>query len=1077
MKASILVCLVFLFFIPIVEAQRANMNVKNESLIKVMTSIRLQTSYSFSLPFDWYKDAKPVTVKLKNAELKTMLDIIFADQPFRAKLDNRTIVVSRREAAHAVHVEAKEYNDTTTITGVVYDDLDLPLAGATIEVATCNNKGALTDVDGKFVINSLPSKGKLNIRHVGYHSVNLSYDGPANLTINLVPANISLKGVVFKGYYSTSQALNTGSVGMIRGESLRGHPGADPVEGLNGKVPGLFVRQTSGLPGATLDIMLRGQLSLINGNTPLIVIDNLPQTDLPVTQTNTAAGGFSPTAGIPAAFIELIEVLRDADATAIYGSRGANGVILITTKRNRPDGTRCHAEIHQGTGKVARRLPFLNAPQFLMMRREALRNDGSPVKPTDYDLNGIWDTSATRNLQDLLIGGTAYVTNIYAGMTGGQKQTLFSFDASFCREGTVYPRDHAIINGAMRGHLSHTSKDARFNMQLDANFSYTANDLPQNDPAKNLNGAPFDIELYDSSGNLNWMDGKYWNPLSPLYQSSKTTITYLRGIMLMSYELPKNFTLKSTFGYNTTLLDETALTPYSSVMPIGGSAAEQRMYKNGLNNMQSWICEPQINYHVTEKNSQLDVLLGATIQTSTNKETFIDASGFPSDALINQPGMADSITTYLRNDNYMYQGYFVRLGYNMHDRYIVNFTGRTDGSSKFVRDKRWGAFWALGAAWIFSKEPFMDSLDSVITFAKLRGSFGVTGSDQLPYEAFRTTYVRRTGYGGAKEYPPGQLASASSSWETMQKSELALEMRFFDRCFLQVSAYRNMTRNQLVAIPLSSTGATEIFDNVAVKVENKGWEFFLETDNIVTKSFNWNTSLTLTVPKNKLLKYPGLGSSKYRDRFSIGSSINSRYLFHYTGVDPYTGNYRFAQLDNDPSLDQRDKRPLSFDPDYYGSITNTINFRGLSFSAEVQYVKQPGYDHSRTATAGRLLLTGSNQLTNVLDRWQQPGNITQIQRFSGSSPDALNATDLLNQSDAVYVDASYIRLKNLYLGYILPAFLKGFLPVRQLSIYANVENLVTITSFKGLDPETQRFGIMPYLPPLRMFGAGLKISI
>ncbi|SDF60624.1 SusC/RagA family TonB-linked outer membrane protein [Chitinophaga filiformis] len=1080
MKTIIPLFLVLFVFVCYVQGQQVRrLYVRSAPLLDVMTSIQMQTSYSFSLPYDWQKDAKPVTVKLKNADLSSVLEVIFTNQPFYAKVQDSSIFVHRRVATDSVPVKVTaDSSHTISITGIISDQEEQPIVGATVQVAGYPKKGAVTNNRGYFVIDNVRHKGELNISYIGYNNQTIPYYGVKTLRINLTPANTLLNDVISKGYYSTSPELNTGSVGLVKGELLLRHPVADPFAALSGKVPGLFVMQTSGLAGAVLDIIVRGRNSLINGTAPLIIIDNLPQTDLPVTQTINAAGGFSPTAGLPTAFIDRIEVLRDADATAIYGSRGANGVILITTKKNLPDSTRYHFDIYQGIGKVAKHLPFLDASQFLMMRREALRNDGSIVKDTDYDLKGIWDTTATRNLQDQLIGGVAKITNVYAGMTGGLERTRFSLDGVFHRESTVYPGSYEITNRALRGYLSHASEDKKFTMQLDANFSFTSNDLPQNDPAKNINGAPFNVPFYDAKGNLNWMDGKYWNPVSTLHQLSNTTITYLRGSMLMNYNLSQNFKLKCTFGYNTTLLDETAITPYGSVMPRDTLQAEQRMYKTGLNNIQSWIAEPQVSYHLNKGNHQFDALLGATIQKVTNKQTFMSASGFPSDDLIDDLAMADTVTIHLATSKYNYQGGFARLGYNLQNRYIFNFTGRIDGSSKFTPDKRWGKFWAMGAAWIFSKEPFMAGLDSILTLGKVRGSFGFIGSDQLPYDAFRVSYIPTTGYGGAKGYRPRQLASEASGWETMQKLEIALEMCFFEKFFLQASLYRNKTRNQLVVIPLSViTGATEVLGNVPVQVENKGLELFIQLDNIKRTNFNWNTSFTLTVPKNKLVKYPGLEGSKYRDRFSVGASINSKNLFSYNGVDSSTGIYKFVQLDANPSLDQHDKRPFSFDPVYYGNLTNTVSFGGFSISVDLQYVKQPGYDNSRAVTAGNLLLSGSNQFTSILNRWQQPGNLAPNQQYSATNMDALNATSYLNQSDAVHVDASYIRLKNVYLSYTLPVFSKKLFGLQQLTLYANAENLLTITRFKGLDPETQRFGITPYLPPLRIFSTGLRITL
>jgi hypothetical protein len=474
---------------------------------------------------------------------------------------------------------------------------------------------------------------------------------------------------------------------------------------------------------------------------------------------------------------------------------------------------------------------------------------------------------------------------------------------------------------------------------------------------------------------------------------------------------------------------------------------------------------------------RIEALVGSTFQQNIHNSLAQYADGFSSDALITDPLAASTVG--LLGDNYTlyrYDAIYGRLGYNFEDKYIINLTARRDGSSRFGLGKQFGDFGAAGMGWIFSKERFFADNFFLLSFGKLRASYGTTGNDQITDYQYLSTYTPNSpSYEGISGLYPTQLTNPYFAWEVVKKLEGSLDLGFLkDRILVSGTYYRNRTGNQLVGEPLPLvTGFGSVQFNLPAVVQNTGMELTLNTINIQSRDFKWTTSANLTLPNNKLVAFPGLSSfPAYENTYVIGKSLFIKNVYHYTGVNPQTGLYSFAtkNANGNPSApqDQVISKPIT--QKFYGGIQNRFSYKGFQLDIFIQYVSQLGYNYITSFLPPGYI--NSNQPTAVLGRWMAPGNLTAIERF-GTNGTVVSPFVDYRVSDGVITSASFIRLKNLALSYNLPTAWNGKMHLQNVRIYLQCQNLFTITHYMGPDPETAGLA----LPPLRMVTAGLQVNL
>ncbi len=962
------------------------------------------------------------------------------------------------------------------IKGTVTDG-SVPLPGVTIGVKGSGNNYAITDYSGQYVIN-VATKDTLIVSFIGFKTKYVPINGSTKVDITLQYDTTTLQEVrVNAGYYSVKESDRTGSIARITSKDIETQPVTNVLAAMQGRMAGVNITQNTGVAGGGFDIQIRGRNSIrTDGNAPLYIIDGVPYSSETIGNNRSTVvlpAAFDPLNSINPSDIESIEVLKDADATSIYGSRGANGVVLITTKKGKEGITRFVMDFRQGVGMVTRFMNLMHTEQYLEMRSEAFRNDGISFGPSDYDVNGTWNQNRYTDWQKEFIGGMSTYTDLQGTVSGGSAQTQFLSSASLHRETTVFPGDFGYNKANFRIAVNHESENGKFKINTTAGYTAQKNNQPSIDLTRYVTVlAPNAPSLYDESGNLNWENSTWENPLAALEGKYHTTTNDLTASTMLSYAIFPQLTLKTSLGFSSTNHYETRTQPSTMFDPVYQLGSEYSAITANSSQRQSWIIEPQIEWNQTYGKIKTQALFGSTFQKLTGGQLLQEATGYTSNALIYNLAAAKVLNAVFDTESiYKYQALFGRLNFVFDDRYIINLTGRRDGSSRFGPGNQFANFGAVGAAWIFIGEK--DNNLSFINFGKIRASYGTTGSDQIGDYQFIDTYTS-TGikYGSVIGVLPTRLFNPNFKWEINNKLEAALETGLFkDRIFLTAAWYLNRSSSQLVGLPLAATtGFASIQSNLNATVQNTGFEMTLRTVNFQKMDFSWITNFNISLAKNKLLSFPQLKGSTYENKFIIGQPLNIVKTYHYIGIDPLSGNYQFEDVNKDGMITSpEDKVYISdLNPKFFGGLQNQITWKNWRLDFLLQFTKQKNYSEEYTLGMPG---TMSNQTDRIKNRWQNVGDVSELQKYStGADGKTLDAASKYFSSDAVITDASYVRLKNVALSFVVP---KEWIKNVQCRLSFEGQNLLTFTPYKGMDPE---FKFTGYLPPLSVFTTGLTLT-
>jgi TonB-linked SusC/RagA family outer membrane protein len=1092
-------------------AQKVTFIKKDATLKQVFNEVYKQTGYSVFWTGTKAKNDLHVDADFKDASLEDVLKKSLENQPLDFTIEDKMIVIKEKEPSFFDNLKNKIKTELAqvTVTGKVNDETGQPLPGVTVKQKGTNNATG-TDAKGQYSITVTDNSSVIVFSYIGYETQELAAkDIPNGSAITLKAMQTNLREVVVnKGYYSERRELSTGDVSIVTSKEIQNQPVSDPIQALEGRVPGLDIQQTSGLPGSYAKINIRGFNSILNGNDPLYIVDGVPFSSVSLSSSNigtnpfgspngvvsngtgTTGGGvgISPFSMISPLDIEDIQVLKDADATAIYGSRGANGVILITTKKGKVGTTKVDLNFQQGVSQVGHFIDLLNTQQYLAMRHEAFKNDGKTFpsismnpKDNSYDVNGVWDTTRYTNWQKLLIGGAAHYTNAQASISGGNANTQFLIGAGYNRQGSVFPGDGIDQKESLHVNLTHMSADQKFQVQLTAGYVNDDNSLPIVDLTSFITLAPDAPTVYRGDGSINWQllsgSATWNNPLSYLVTHANASSNNLSSSMNLNYEILPDLKVNSRFGFGRSEMNQTSLYPGASYPPPNNTDPSYRGAYLATTIFQNWIIEPQLTYHKKIARGSLDALVGASYQETTQKSMAESDYGFANDALINNPQAASVFQLQGDyNTEYRYTAFYGRLGYNWDEKYLLNITGRRDGSSRFGPGKQFGNFGAIGVGWIFSKEKFIENNLQFLSFGKLRASYGTTGNDQItPYQYLSTYSSNSSTYQGSTTLIPTSLQNPYLAWETIKKLEAGIDVGFLkERINLSASYYQNRSGNQLVLYPLpNSTGFSYIQYNLPAVVQNKGFELSLNTVNVKGKDFTWNTMAILSSSRNKLISFPGLANSPFVSNFVVGQPTSINRVFQIIGVNPQTGNYTYltANSNGKPSFPQDLMNFPPLTPKYSGGVENNFKYKSLQLDFFIQYVNTLGVNYIQALgnAAGKF---NQNEPTAILSRWQRPGDVTNIGRFS-TNPNGNSPSNSYSQSNAKYTDASFVRIKNVALSYSLPTAWQQRAHLQNTRVFLQGQNLLTLTKYVGLDPETQGLS----LPPLRTITLGISSSL
>ncbi|MDF2188705.1 SusC/RagA family TonB-linked outer membrane protein [Paraflavitalea sp. CAU 1676] len=982
-----------------------------------------------------------------------------------------------------------------TLTGKVVNDRGEPLVGVNITLR--NAKGTVTDAQGRFSLQQIQTNDILQVSFVGYSHQRVPVGNNNTISIILRPADNYLDEVVVQAYGYTSRRLGTGSIARVTAEEIAKQPAINAVQVLQGRAAGVSITNVSGMASASVSINIRG-LNGIDPNVirePLYIIDGVPLTPLNISGVQTMAagagvsqgaiqsglaspaGGQSPFFNINAADIESMEVLKDADATAIFGSRAANGAILVTMKKGKAGKTVTDLDVYTGFSKVTRFFPLLNTQQYVQLRKAALQNDGLAIDVFAAPDLVAWDTTRYTDWQRYAFGGTGRVVNAQLSISGGTAQTNFRAGAGY-----NYQQDIAAIRGGnQRGGFSialqHKTPRQKLIIDLSAQYSLTSSDLIYNGATALL--PPNAPAVFDAEGKLNYSG---WMPIASsfafgsLLQPYGATTSLLNSNLVVNYNLAKGWTARVNLGYNNSISKQSHTIPIISLHPDMNPRGSLTIGRTFFHNL---ISEPQVEYNGYIGKAKLSVLAGATYQANRTNGLLNAGSNYTSDLLLRSINAAPTKVVVENDAEYKYTGGFLRLSYSLLNRYIMTLNGRRDGSSRFGAGKRFGNFGSIGAAWIASEEDFMKKV-SFISFVKLRGSYGVTGSDQIGDYAYLPLWEFGTAgkYGDQTPLFPTRFADSLLHWEQNRKLEAALQLGFFkDRINLEIAYYRNRCNNQLVNLPVATQGGfATVITNAPANVQNTGVEILASVNIVQRTDWQFTSRVNFSVNRNKLLSYPNFDRSPYKGRYVIGKPLNMAKYLHFTGVDPATGDYTFADLtgDGDISIDLTgntadDRAPVILAPQFEGGVTTELSYRQWSLSVLFYYRKQQGFNALVGAEQPGARI---NQPGSVMNYWAKPGDRVLIGRPTNYPTTSGN--NYAYYSDARISDASFIRLQNLAVHWNFPTRTLEKLHLTNLRVFLQGENLFLITRYKGNDPEVQQLGAMPR-PAILTAGISCKL--
>ncbi|PZR07938.1 MAG: SusC/RagA family TonB-linked outer membrane protein [Flavobacterium psychrophilum] len=1076
--------------------QQFSIDVKNQPLEAVCSTIEKQSNYVFLLNSTVDK-AAPVTANIKSDNIQEVLKSVLKELDIDFIIKGRTIILARREKKEKRFNEQSAgmlgKDDPIEVIVRVTNEEGEPVAGVTVQVkgerivgATNGDGVAKIKVDRGVVVvltavNILPEERVVS--------------GEKELFVQVKGKTGKLDEVQVIAYGTTSQRFNTGNVTSVKASDIAKQPIDNPLLALQGRVPGLYINQLNGLPGGGINISIQGLNSISSGNNPFYVVDGVPFNSEMISTVGRGFGNFlggqsatggsgSPLFYINPSDIESIDILKDADATAIYGSRAANGAILITTKRGKIGQNKVDINVQQGWGRVVNTLDLLDTKEYLRVRREGINNDNSGVAEEDYDINGFWDTTRYTNWQKELIGNTSQFLHLTGGVSGGTKALQYLISGTFQRQTSVFPGKFDDKRGAVHLSLNGTSNNDRFRFGIVANYMSDKNTLPASDLAsKAVVLAPTAPKLYNEDGTLNWEPTEagvstWENPLIDAVRGYENLTSNLIASGSLSYRLLSGLVLKSNFGFNKMETDEFSGWPPDALQPeyrinFG------RVATYSFNKTNSWSIEPQLVYNQDFNQIKVDAVLGGTWQHAKSNGYVLEGTGYASDDLLRDLRSATTLkTNFSEQSLYRYNALFGRVNLIYKNAYILNVSGRRDGSSRFGEENKLHNFWSVGAGWIFTENRWMKDHFSILKYGKMRFSYGTSGNDQFGNYRYLSLY-NSTSYGipyqsGSSLNPTGH-SNPMLQWEVTKKLMAGLDLAFLNERFgVSVNYIVNRSSNQLLSYLLPYySGFNVVAMNFPALVQNKEWQFSANLVNIRTKSFSWSTDLNLTIPENKLIEFQNLANSSYANLLVIGQPISILKRYRYAGIDATTGKYQVLDSKGDPTF-----APVASDrtslidqsPEWYGGMANNFTFLNFEVSCFIQFTKKIAPNYFGGAPYPGFAFV--NQPSSVLNRWQSPGDGRPVQYFTSTASNA-NEYYLMKDSDKSFSDASFVRLKNVSISYRLSEAFTKRIKLSTVRLYANAQNLVTISGFDGLDPETGAIG----LPPLRIVTVGLQVVL
>ncbi|MDO6388831.1 TonB-dependent receptor [Pontibacter sp. BT731] len=972
----------------------------------------------------------------------------------------------------------------TLTKGVVKDaKTGEPLIGARVQVKG-TDKGTVTGIDGSF---NLPvEQGQtLVISSLGYTLKEVKVAGES-VNVALQEDTKALSEVVVVGYGTQSQKAVSSAVTSVNPSELKGIPAPSPDQLLQGKASGVQIAAASGTPGGGIFVRIRGNTSINASNEPLYVVDGVFINNQSLSGLSLGGQTTNPLADLNPADIESIEILKDANATAIYGARGANGVVLISTKRGKTNaGTKINFQTYAGIAKAPKIFETVNAQQEAELINETFINDGGnptlvPFRPKSEGGLGLPEEQTTYSrIPDVFQTALTQSYDLSAS-GGGESNRFFLGGGYFKQEGIVKPAAFERFSG--RFNYDHLVNN-RLTIGTSTTVSYSRRNQSRNDNSAQgvINSAlyvPTYLPVYNQDGSYA-RHSIFDNHLALIDNlnikgESSRLITNLYG----EYELVDGLTFKSSWSldYNNYADKVYNNTQISVGLPAGNASRTDTRLVSLLN-------EQLLTYNKRFGNDHfLNVLLGNTLQQTKYNTLSLTGRNFPSDDF--QEIASSSLQTGSTNSSQNgLVSFFSRAGYTYKDRYSVDGSVRADASSRFGAANRWGIFPSLGTSWIISEEAFAQDLP--FDLIKLRANIGLTGN-QNGINDFASLGLWRAGrnYDGLPGISHQQLANPDLKWETTRQWNIGLDLALLqNRLKFEANYYNKYTKDLLLEVPVAAkTGFSSVFENLG-EISNKGVELNIASTNIERDDFTWTTSLNVARNVNRIEKLPIPINQHSRDwvRMEEGGSVYAFWVYKQLYVDPQTGDAVYDDVDKNGVITVADRQIVAnAAPDFFGGLNNQVNYKRFDFGAlfyfeygnDILNLNRFFMEHGGTRNGSITFLPGQ------LDRWQQPGDVTDIPRLTRFGNN-------YNLPSSLYIeDGSFLRLRSVTVGYTVPTELLNRYKVANLRLYVSGTNLWTLTNYSGLDPEVNVAGDNQnvrgidhaVVPQPRTFQAGLNVT-